>query len=424
LCAAALAPGAATAGETGRELAKALSQAAVAGDAGAARSAAQKLAQADPGRLEKLLRSDRSVAVRWVALEALVEHGGAERARDACERALGDRDQRLRLGAARAAERLRDPTLLEPMVEALAKAEKIRPDTSWLAQGLLEVLARLTGRDARTAKELRAWLKGAGDEPPLAPQESEDAGGGSGETATGTVPRRLERRPGALETIARIPPEDIVVVLGKWDEAEEVLEELGIPHTGVERGALGQSPLHGGQVIIFNCSDPEGEPTTAEALANVGRAVEAGAWILTSDWEAYNVISKAFPKDLGLGKRTEGDQWLEIRPAPGMGLHPLMRDVFPLSPLELASYRWRIDDDTFTVRPSGRAEVLVHCPELEASTALGTVALAFRVGRRGGRVLHLLGHYSDESADREGGYVLQQLLVNYILEKQRGREGG
>ncbi|GIW72826.1 MAG: hypothetical protein KatS3mg102_2368 [Planctomycetota bacterium] len=428
-----------------RELERELVAAATAGDAAAAEQAARALLAAEPARLERLLARHREPAVRWVALEALLgaaagaagppaaapQGEAAARAANAIRTALADRDERLVLRAARAARVHRAPELLAPLVEALGRAERVPAEQSWLASEITAILQELTGQQLGQAAAWRAWLRRHGTEPPplLPPPPDAPAGaGGSGAdepelagSAAATIPRRLARRPGAQQLLERLSARDLVVVRGKYDQAEEVLAELGLPFTPVERPRLGEAALDGEQVLIFNCSDVEEEPTPAAGIQRVRQAAEAGAWLLSSDWEAANLIARAFPGHIQLGPRTRGDQRLVIAPAPGMALHPLMRDVFPISPLQLARWRWRIDDDTWTVIPTRQSLVLLTCPELEAQTGHGTVALSFPVGRRGGRVLHVLSHYTDESAGPEGGYVLQQLIVNFVLEKQRLR---
>ena len=113
----------------------------------------------------------------------------------------------------------------------------------------------------------------------------------------------------------------------------------------------------------------------------------------------------------------------------------LLRDVFPLSSFELAGFRWTMDETCHLMQPIAGVTTLVTSPEVERTYHSGDVAVTFRwdgapvlEGGRpttgpempvGGAVLHVISHFDlqqDASLDK---FALQQLLLNFILEKQR-----
>ena len=124
-----------------------------------------------------------------------------------------------------------------------------------------------------------------------------------------------------------------------------------------------------------------------------------------------------------------------------------MRDVFPTSTWDASKFTWALDSWSELIKiENPGVEVLVESPELKQKFQNGAVAVAFRwkngkvvTGNSGkaatgpggkpeaqpGLVLHVLGHFKHQK-DKDAGdhFALQQLLLNFFLEKKRGAGAG
>ena len=78
------------------------------------------------------------------------------------------------------------------------------------------------------------------------------------------------------------------------------------------------------------------------------------------------------------------------------------------------------------------ATALIESPQLAKKTGNGIVAVTFQFssGRVAtgakpkmtiGSVLHVLGHFEKQKDPKSDGFALQQILLNFVLEKQEAR---
>ncbi len=165
-----------------------------------------------------------------------------------------------------------------------------------------------------------------------------------------------------------------------------------------------------------------------------------------------------------------------IVPGRGMTSQPILRGVFtrprpparepagdddggsrvredpPVNPAAPPSHQWMIDDESPSIEVKGR-DVLVLMRSEELGKATGgpdAVAVTFRAGRgtprsqergadrpttgggsltgksrgkgawsealQGGRVLHVMSHFGKQQASRDDTFVLQNLILNFIME--------
>jgi hypothetical protein len=196
--------------------------------------------------------------------------------------------------------------------------------------------------------------------------------------------------------------------------------------------------------------------------------VERGGYVFSSDWALSNTLARAFPEVLGTNSRTGPDETHTIRPPAASAAHPLLRDLFELNPWAAAkrTFTWQVDGSSDLVRPNRKLVVLVDAVALRAKTGSGIVACTFAFtavgggtvvpeevasrplagrpltgggtrqrGRRNrrerspriGRVLHVLSHFQHQKEESGDGFALQQLLLNFVVEKQEAimaREAG
>jgi hypothetical protein len=215
----------------------------------------------------------------------------------------------------------------------------------------------------------------------------------------------------------RTTDRNVKVVKGDYDQAELVMDALGLRHgwiTGLEMAHEGVGPEV--RVVFFNCT---GRPPGKEALAGLARWVEGGGWLFTSDWGVDLVLDKGLPgfirpmKD-GARMVMTPDETITFTIAPGK--HSLLAGLPP----EAETSRWWLEDSSipFTIERPDAVEVLVQSADLERKHGSKYVAVTFPYGR--GRVVHVLGHMYQKEGNLRGAYAMQRLLLNFLYQAIRG----
>ncbi len=145
--------------------------------------------------------------------------------------------------------------------------------------------------------------------------------------------------------------------------------------------------------------------------------VKDGGYLFTSDW-GITLLEKAFPGYLKNGG-TFGPGTVEIQPKKGKSGAPLLVDVF-LTPDQKGktkaarNLRWEVDSGSYLIRTgSSRVTTLVEARKLPRHRA---VVVVFSPGQKAGKVLHVLSHFTKQ-ADGYGEFALQNLLLNFILDR-------
>jgi len=195
-----------------------------------------------------------------------------------------------------------------------------------------------------------------------------------------------ETHPGLLENVTR---EQIIEVDGEWDDASHVLRTFGLPHTRVSAKKLGEVNLTKTKIIVVNC---EGH-LSQESLANIRRFVAMGGSLLTTDWALENVVERAFPGIVGWYKGYYTDEQSHLVDAVVVGEdQALLAGVPPIG-------HWQLVKKSQIVRliQPAKVEVLARSRGMtrEDPSGLGILAFAFGFGQ--GRVMHLVGHFDNNS---------------------------
>lgn len=284
------------------------------------------------------------------------------------------------------------------------------------------------------------------------------------------------RRAGEIAQLRRGSARDIVVVRGLYDQVEAVLSKLGVPYTLIDSEDLPAHDLSATRVLLINCNrfQPAGraadlaslersiaslekqnddlqrqfdKTTDKKALprlklrlldvtsqlatarkslesllfagrvtARIGAFVAAGGYLFTSDWGLW-LLESSFPGWVKSGGLI-GPTTVKVRPRPGQEKHDLLREVFPDPAVAaLRKFQWEVDTNSYVLRVvNGTVEVLMDSPQIPRDPAV-TVAFS-PSGAGGGKVLHVLSHFQRQ-ATRQGDYALQNLLLNFILERVR-----
>ncbi len=198
-----------------------------------------------------------------------------------------------------------------------------------------------------------------------------------------TRERMSREAPLDAAALERVEAADIVVVPGTYDHVEQVLDALELPFMRVGPSQVGQIPLHKDQLLVVNCPghiDPRG-------LRRIGRFVETGGSLFSTDWALKHVIEPVFPKTIAFnGKATADDVVrIEVKDTTSPYLAGVMDEGDdPVWWLESSSYPIRVLDPE-------RIRVLISSNELATKYGEPSVAVTFRAGD--GEVFHMISHY-------------------------------
>lgn len=289
-----------------------------------------------------------------------------------------------------------------------------------------------------------------------------------------------KRRAGELGRLRGGSDREILVVAGCYDRVQDVLGRLDIPHRTIQPEQLARQDLSKCKALLINCHNQysagmmkegdraalEREVVALEAKVrdlrqridktkdkmtlyrlnlellnatstleedrrrlqssgdsatlsrNLNEFVLGGGYVFTSDW-GLTLLQRAIPGYIMVGG-VVGPRTVSIRPKAGAEAHALLREVF-LEPSKgntrtARRFDWDVDSSSYSIRVEkfDAVEVLV-----EAADALKypAVAATFRHGK--GRSLHVLSHFQKQ-ATRHGDYALQNMLLNFLIERLEG----
>ena len=184
----------------------------------------------------------------------------------------------------------------------------------------------------------------------------------------------------------------ILVRWGDFDHIEKVLEVHGIPHTVFRN--LRKVRLRKEQILFLNCSR---RPKLGADAAKMRAFVEAGGWVMTSDWALDPFLTGAFPDLARVVKPRRHQPHIVVGVEAVVPRHPLLRKVFARGRktvwwLEETSTHFRVD--------RRRVAVLISSKDMERRYGQSVIAFQATPGR--GRVVHVLGHFYQERGNLEG----------------------
>lgn len=394
------------------------------------------------GVLATAASSNANAEVRYLLVEGLARQG-SEPARKAVLEALDDRADIVALAAARAARLLAAPETVGRLIDRLEKAER-KPAEASLVREIQGALKALTGQDIPRAEIWKSWWAAnqATWQPPAARQPEPDRRNGSRE---GTVIDRLRKdRPEDAETVTSLPNDRVVVVRGARDKIGDVLDAIRVPHRDIRPDDIRGLSLDPRSVLVLNCNAAH-DPYTDTEHAKIRDFVSNGGYLFTSDWELSDSLQEIFPGTIRVVGKSAPDPF-KATIVPAAPAHPLLRDLFPMTTWDPMAFTWFIDENSELIKvESPGVTVLVISPDLEEKYKAPAVAITFRWqadrivaegaagaavtgGRRGpapGAVLHVMSHFEKQrDADSGDHFALQQLLLNFVLEKDRQNRGG
>lgn len=406
-------------------------------------------------------RARRNPSARFLVLDALARVQDPIGPKTLADAAKGDSHPGVAVYAVRLLGRRGDARSVEALIEVLKDA---RGERAGVAREAESTLGGLAGQDLRGHDAWSRWwaeAKGSWGRGAAAPAGGQ-AGGGDGTRTRTVIDRLRERRPGDLRTLERLGRDEILVFEAEFDRVQNVLASLKLPHQVHPRASIETVALHPRrQVLVFNCA---GDALSPAACARIRQFVCQGGYIFTSDWELGNLLVKAFPEAAVSGGRRSAEHNVRIYPPQTSSIHPLLRDVFPLNPWEAEQRKltWAVDGASEFFQPNAALTVLAEAPELQPLYGSTIVAATFAYGPDGrpvtgdlrrraprrqqtgggtrergpgdgegevadvphvGRVLHVVSHFQHQTSESGDGFALQQLLLNFIVEKQEARRG-
>lgn len=258
---------------------------------------------------------------------------------------------------------------------------------------------------------------------------------------------------------------DVIVVGGLFDFVQEILAAYRVPHTVVAPAELEHQPLDPAErkLVFLNChlmdrKFPESQaqaprPSGAEAARNLervlkeagldgqnapgkkirerfsevkffagsrysvaglkrlGRAVKAGAWVMSTDWTVL-AIERALPGTIRWTGHTTFEETIEVKPGLTGRRHSLMKGVFGEPP----KAKWWLETEAYLFAVKGRHKLLVESRAL-ASRYHGNKNVVVLLEPGKGRVMHAISHGWLQRGGAEDLSVMQRLLLNFMTEK-------
>lgn len=177
----------------------------------------------------------------------------------------------------------------------------------------------------------------------------------------------------------------ILVIKGKWDHAEHLLEQAGIEFSETSSGSVA-SHIKGARVALLNCP---ADLSDSDMFA-LRKFVDDGGYLLSTDWALDGSVARMFPTYLVWKGAYSAHQTVDaITVAPA---DPLVHDFDTTSP-------WHLDDKCEIVELAGGSPVTVLVRSRQLSNAdpsrKGILAATFQYGK--GKVLHLVGHFDNNT---------------------------
>jgi len=202
--------------------------------------------------------------------------------------------------------------------------------------------------------------------------------------AAGIAREQLRRdAPERARALDEVEKSDVVVVGGRYDHVEAVLDALEVPHSLVSPAEVDRLTLRPEQLLIVNCPGD----VSPRAVGKIRAFVEAGGSLFTTDWALKHVVEPAFPGVLAFVKAPTPDDVvrIEVNDRDNIYLQGVLDGQDdPQWWLEASSYPITILDDE-------RVKVLITSRELGEKYGEAPVAVWFRWGQ--GDVFHMISHY-------------------------------
>ena len=185
---------------------------------------------------------------------------------------------------------------------------------------------------------------------------------------------------------SRIHASAVLDVRGVYDNSGKTLSSLGINFDHIRTGTLRERSLQDVKVMVIDC--PGRVPR--EAFQKIRDWVNAGGYLLSTDWSGDNAIQPIFPGYI---------EWTKAKNRESMYNSEIVNPDPVLFKHTVSNAKWKMDIECHPVRAM-RADVrtLAMSRELAAEDPRsgGALAIVFPFGR--GYVMHMVGHFDNNTA--------------------------
>jgi hypothetical protein len=194
----------------------------------------------------------------------------------------------------------------------------------------------------------------------------------------------------------------LLVVLGRWDKVQLILDDLKIPYTLIRVQKLKTIGLNPKQLILFNCEGGGG--VDRQSTESLRWFVNTGGYIITTDWALQNVVKDVWPGLMAKWeKNTTRNDAVTIEPA--LPDDPILRGVFDRGlPL-----KWWLEIQAFAIQilDPFRVDVLVDSLEMKDRYSLSPMLARFSYGH--GKVMNSVSHF----------YLQKEGIANLTTKRER-----
>lgn len=183
--------------------------------------------------------------------------------------------------------------------------------------------------------------------------------------------------------LQEISQADVIVVRGEYDRVQDVLGAMDIPFTLVNAAQLDRINLSPSQVVFINCPGK----LSRKGIGQIHQFVEAGGFLVTTDWALRHVIEPAFPGLMRYNDKPTRDDVVRIEILEG-GNRFLEGLVSPGE-----DPQWWLEGSSYPIEilDQKNVEVLITSKEMAERYGEAPIAVTFNFGL--GSVFHIVSHY-------------------------------
>ncbi|MGK7876112.1 MAG: hypothetical protein AB4426_23295 [Xenococcaceae cyanobacterium] len=188
--------------------------------------------------------------------------------------------------------------------------------------------------------------------------------------------RFAEQHPDYLDILNRLRQGEVAVYSGSFDKVENILSCLDVPVTMNPNAKKLKA-----QIVFVNCSGSY----DSQLIIELKKQVEAGKWLVSSDWALGHFTAQAFPNMVRWNQRTTGDEVISVEPS----LNSLWSEVVVLG----ADPQWWLETSSHPIEVLNSEKVRIEAAshDLLARHNAPVVAVSFDWGK--GYVFHVISHF-------------------------------
>jgi hypothetical protein len=191
--------------------------------------------------------------------------------------------------------------------------------------------------------------------------------------------------PGLIGNVPHIQKSEIIEIRGKWDNAGHILHSFGLPYTQVNANELNEKSLQRCKVLIVNC----GAHISTESQNLIRSFIAQGGYLVTTDWALNECVTPCFPGYVKWsGEYSQAGVLNDARTV-------TKDDTFIRAVISPA--RWKLEDKSELVQILSRKVKVIAASSTLAYISAGSGILAFSFPYESGQVLHLVGHFDNNS---------------------------